>query len=65
MSTELDPELVVAEVTERLSEKNPETSPIEIESIVRAELNELIDRPVQDYVAVLTEREAKKKLTRH
>lgn len=62
MSTEQDPEQVVTEVTQRLRETHPDTSPIEIEKIVRAEVDELSDRPVQDYLAVLTEREAKKKL---
>jgi hypothetical protein len=62
MGSESDPEQVVTEVTRRLSEKHPDTSPIEIEKIVRAEVDELADRPVQDYLAVLTEREAKKKL---
>ncbi|MGN6503275.1 MAG: three-helix bundle dimerization domain-containing protein [Pseudolysinimonas sp.] len=62
MGSEPDPEQVVTEVTRRLSEKNPETSPIVIEQIVRAEVDELSDRPVQDYLAVLSEREAKKKL---
>lgn len=62
VTTEQDPEQVVRDVTQRLSEANPDTSPIEIEKMVRAEVDGFADAPVQDYVAVLSEREAKKKL---
>jgi hypothetical protein len=62
MTTEIDPEEVVAQVSERLHEKFPEASDSEVDAAVRAELAEFIDRPVQDYLAVLTERGAKKRL---
>ena len=62
MTTEVKPEEVIIQVSERLRAKYPDTSPDEIDSVVRAELAELVDRPVQDYLAVLTERAAKKRL---
>lgn len=62
MTTEVKPEEVVVQVSERLRAKHPDVSPDEIDRIVRAELAELVDRPVQDYLAVLTERAAKKRL---
>ena len=34
----------------------------EVDRVVRSELAELVDRPVQDYLSVLTERAAKKRL---
>jgi hypothetical protein len=64
MTTEIDPEEVVAQVSERLHEKFPDTATSDIDAAVRAELAEFIDRPVQDYLAVLTERGAKKRLKR-
>ena len=62
MTTEIDPEEVVAQVSERLHEKFPEAGDAEIDKAVRTELAVLVDRPVQDYLAVLTERAAKKRL---
>ena len=62
MTTEVKPEEVVIQVSERLQAKNPGVSPEEIDRIVREELAELVDRPVQDYLSVLTERAAKKRL---
>lgn len=62
VTTEVKPEEVVSQVSERLRAKHPDVSPDEIDRVVRAELAELVDRPVQDYLAVLTERAAKKRL---
>lgn len=62
MTTEVKPEEVVIQVSERLQAKNPDISAQEIDRIVREELAELVDRPVQDYLSVLTERAAKKRL---
>lgn len=62
MSTEIDPDEVIAQVTERLADKYPDLARTDIDRTVRAELAQLIDRPVQDYLAVLTERAAKKSL---
>ena len=62
MTTEIDPDEVIAQVSTRLAEKYPDLDQADIDRTVRAELAELIDRPVQDYLAVLTERAAKKRL---
>jgi hypothetical protein len=62
VTTEVKPEEVVTQVSERLQAKNPGVSAAEIDRIVREELAELVDRPVQDYLSVLTERAAKKRL---
>lgn len=62
MTTEIDPDEVVAQVSQRLAEKYPDLAADDIDRTVRAELAQLIDRPVQDYLAVLTERAAKKSL---
>ena len=62
MTTDVNPEEVVVQVSQRLREKYPDAAPAEIERVVRDELAGLVDRPVQDYLAVLTERAAKKRL---
>lgn len=62
MASEFEPEQVVHEVTAALQRKYPEKDPAEVERIVRAEVDELKDRPVHDYVSVLAQRAAKKRL---
>jgi hypothetical protein len=62
VTTEVNPEEVVLQVSQRLRDKYPDADAAEVDRVVRAELAELVDRPVQDYLAVLTERAAKKRL---
>ncbi|TBN55521.1 hypothetical protein EYE40_15090 [Glaciihabitans arcticus] len=62
MTTEFDQEEVVRQVTDRLREKDPSASPAEVERIVKEEVTELSTKPVTDYVSVLSERAAKKRL---
>ena len=62
MASEFEPEQVVREVTAALQRKYPDKDPAEVERIVRAEVDELKDRPVHDYVSVLAQRAAKKQL---
>lgn len=62
MASEFDPEQVVQEVTANLRKKYPDKAPDEVERIVRAQVDELKDRPVHDYVSVLAQRAAKKQL---
>lgn len=62
MTTEFDEGDVVAQVTQKLREKNPEMDPVRIEEIVREEVHLLAQRPVHDYVSVLSERAARKRL---
>ena len=62
MVSEFEPEQVVREVTATLLRKYPEKDPAEVERVVRAQVDELKDRPVHDYVSVLAQRAAKKQL---
>ena len=62
MTTDIDTDEILTQVTARLREKFPELSAQEVESAVKAELDQLNDRPVRDYLEVLTERAAKKRL---
>jgi hypothetical protein len=62
MASEFDPKQVVREVTAALQRKYPEKDPADVERVVRAEVDELKDRPVHDYVSVLAQRAAKKQL---
>ena len=60
----VDVEQVVREVSAALQKKLPSRELVEIEAVVRAQVEELKDRPVQDYVSVLAQRAAKKQLTK-
>lgn len=62
MATEFDRDSVIAQVTERLAEKFDGLDRSRIEAIVTEEVDELADKPVHDYVAVLGERAAKKRV---
>jgi hypothetical protein len=62
VTTEVNPEEVVLQVSERLRARFPDAGADEVDRVVRSELAELVDRPVQDYLSVLTERAAKKRL---
>ena len=62
MATDIDLDEIHRNVTSRLRERFPEVDPGLIEIAVRAELDEFAGRPVRDYIEVLTERGAKKRL---
>ena len=62
MATDIDIDEIYAHVTARLREKFPLVAPHHIDEAVRAELDEFAGRPVRDYIEVLTERGAKKRL---
>lgn len=62
MTTELDNEEIIRQVIGELEQKFADRSPDEIETVVREEFNVLASRPVRDYVLILTERAAKKRL---
>ena len=64
MTTEFDADEVTRQVVERLRERFPQASAGEVEQVVREEVTSLADKPVHDYVAVLAERAAKKRLKR-
>ena len=63
MAAEFDAEQVVLEVTGTLRRKYPEKDPAEIERVVRDQVENLKDQPVHDYVSVLAQRAAKKRLS--
>ncbi|MBU1588785.1 MAG: hypothetical protein KKH51_12680 [Actinobacteria bacterium] len=50
------------QVAEKLSEKNTDVPRTVIDDVVREEYLALAGRPVRDYLSVLTERAAKKRL---
>ena len=62
MTTDFDRDEVVQQVTAKLREKFPKASGDEIQKIVGEEVDGLANRPVQDYVSVLSERAARKRL---
>lgn len=62
MTTEVNLDEIVSEVSTRLRGRFPDKPAEEVEAVVRAELDSLADRPVQDYLSVLTERAAKSRL---
>ncbi|MWV60718.1 three-helix bundle dimerization domain-containing protein [Rathayibacter sp. VKM Ac-2754] len=62
MPTEVNLDEIVSEVSARLRGRFPDRPEAEVESVVRAELDALADRPIQDYLSVLTERAAKTRL---
>ena len=62
MTTELDNEEIIRQVIGELEKKFAERQPEEIETVVREEFSAIADRPVRDYVLILTERAAKKRL---
>lgn len=62
MTTEFDADQVITDATTAVHKKFPETPREEVESIVREEVLLLQGRPVQDYVSVLVERAARKRL---
>jgi len=64
MATEFDPDEVVRQVTESLVRKFPDREAGSVETLVRAQVDELKDRPIHDYVSVLAERAVKKQLKR-
>ncbi|HEY4152761.1 MAG TPA: hypothetical protein VGM38_05520 [Pseudolysinimonas sp.] len=62
MTTDIDNDEIFTQVSERLRAKFPELDASEVDAAVRAELDQFADRPVRDYLEVLTERAAKKRL---
>ncbi|QEO10457.1 three-helix bundle dimerization domain-containing protein [Protaetiibacter larvae] len=62
MATAFDPEEVVEQVTGRLIERFPDADAAQIRTIVAEEVGALQSMPVTDYVSVLSERAAKKRI---
>ena len=64
MTTELNDDEVKAQVVANLSAKNPDLAINVLEELVEEEFDALAGRPVRDYLSVLTERAATKRLKR-
>lgn len=64
MTTDVDDEDTVRQVVDRLQEKYPDVGRAEIEGVAREEYDALAGRPVRDYLSILTERAARKRLKR-
>ena len=62
MTTDQTDDEIKTQVTERLRLKFPDASEAEIQSIVDEEFGRIADRPIRDFLGVLTERFAKKRL---
>lgn len=62
MATDIDIDEIHAQVTAKLRQKFPDVPADEVDAAVRAELDELVGRPVRDYIQVLAERAARKRL---
>lgn len=62
MTTDMNDEEVMAQVTLRLTERLPELPPATIDKVVREEFAGFAGRPVRDYLSILTERAARKRL---
>lgn len=62
MTTEINDEEVIAQVAETLTEKLPNVPRATIDEVVREEFAGFAGRPVRDYLSILTERAARKRL---
>jgi len=59
MTTDLQDEEIIVQVVDKLTEKFPEAPITQVDTIVREEFSEISNRPVRDYLSVLTERAAR------
>ncbi|WP_411701271.1 three-helix bundle dimerization domain-containing protein [Conyzicola sp.] len=64
MTTDVDDEDTIRQVVDRLQEKLPDTPRDELERVAREEFESLSGRPVRDYLSILTERAARKRIKR-
>ena len=62
MPTDFSADDVVREVTNTLTKKFPGIDPRIVEAIARDEVDKYVDRPVRDYISVLAQRDAKRRL---
>ncbi len=62
MTTDQTDDEIKSQVTERLRQKFPDASEAEIQAIVEEEFSRIADRPIRDFLGVLTERFAKRRL---
>jgi hypothetical protein len=64
VTTDVDDEDTIRQVVDRLQEKLPDTPRAELERVAREEFDAISGRPVRDYLSILTERAAKKRIKR-
>ncbi|WP_297374442.1 three-helix bundle dimerization domain-containing protein [Cryobacterium sp.] len=62
MTRDIDDEELIRQVVNRLQERFPDLPRRDLEGAARAEFLHLSGRPVRDYLSILTERAAKKRL---
>lgn len=62
MTKVIDDEETIRHVADALEAKYPEMARGELEAIVREEFDAIAGRPVRDYLSILTERAAKKRI---
>ena len=58
MTTAFDPAEIIDQVSSKLIEKYPDTDSATIRAIVSEDVGRLEERPVKDYISVLSERTA-------
>lgn len=62
MTTNTDDEETIQHVTNALEKKYPEMKRSDLEAIARDEFEAIAGRPVRDYLSILTERAARKRI---
>jgi hypothetical protein len=62
VTTDIDNDEIKRQVVDKLVEKNPSLDRTDVATVVDEEFAALADRPVRDYLSILTERAAKKRL---
>ncbi|WP_411720627.1 three-helix bundle dimerization domain-containing protein [Mycetocola sp.] len=62
MTKTVDDEETIQHVADALAAKYPDMARVELEAIVREEFGEIAGRPVRDYLSILTERAARKRI---
>ncbi|HWS51347.1 MAG TPA: hypothetical protein VN241_10070 [Microbacterium sp.] len=63
MATNIDPDEIVKQVTDRVAESYPDTGRDHISSLAAEELEKISDSRVTDYFTVLTERAVRTRLS--
>jgi hypothetical protein len=62
MTTDIDDDEIKRQVVDKLLGKNSDLTAADVQPIVDEEFAALADRPIRDYLSVLTERAVKKRL---
>jgi hypothetical protein len=62
MSTDITDEDTLRQVVDRLQQKYPDMDRAALDAVAREEFIALSGRPVRDYISILTERAARKRI---